>query len=52
MKLLRMVLLTCLAFAATGCFTINVPEPPDVQIPTEVDAGQAEPAGEGDSSHE
>ena len=50
MKLLRMVLLTCPVFAATGRISISVPDPPDVQIHAEVEGGQAE--GEGESFHE
>jgi len=36
MKLLRTVLLVLVMLGACGCITINVPDPPDVEIHGEV----------------
>jgi len=48
MKLLRVLLLTCLAVSGAGCISIRIPEPPDVHIHGEVEGDRAE--GEVESS--
>ncbi len=36
MRLVRAIVLSLVAFGACGCFNINVPEPPDINIHGEV----------------
>ena len=47
MKLARTILLIVLAFVVCGCFTINVPDPPDIEIHGEVNTDKAPDDAEG-----
>ena len=40
MRLVRTILLVVLALGVSGCFNINIPDPPDINIHGEVNNGE------------
>ena len=47
MKFVRTVLLVLVMLGACGCFNINVPDPPDINIHGEVNNGNGADNGNG-----